>query len=258
MDISGSHQIPAPRASVWAGLHDPAVLKECIPGCERLEQVADDVFEGVVAAKVGPLRTNFAGRVTVTSSNAPERCEIVARGEDAAAGSGEGRGAITLSEEDGGTRLDYAGAAEVEGKLAQLGSRLVSGVARQTVETFFTRFATLAAEGRLPEGGALAEPPLAEAPPLAPDQPASAPAEVADAPSLAAAGVAPEIGVPPPGPAPIAPTATPDIPDPAAIAAAEAADPAERGAMTRIMLIAAIVAVAGVAVYFFLLQPPPA
>lgn len=259
MDISGSHRIPAPRASVWAGLNDTDVLKECIPGCERLERVSEDAYEGVVAAKVGPLRTAFAGRLTVTASSAPERCEIAAKGEDAAAGSGEGRGEVTLSDEGGETLVTYAGQAEVEGKVAQLGSRLVSGVARQAVETFFARFAALAADGRLPAGGPAESPvapPLAEAPPLAPDEPSPAPAEVEDVPPLAAAG-GPLRAAPPPGPTPIAPTAAPAVPDPIAIAAAEATAPeGGGGGLTRILLVAAVAAVIGAAFYLGLLQPP--
>jgi carbon monoxide dehydrogenase subunit G len=256
MDISGSHRIPAPRNAVWAGLKDPGVLRECIPGCERIEKLSDGTLEGAVAAKIGPLKTAFSGRATVDSSSPPERFAISVRGADAAAGSGEGRAEVTLTEEDGATVVSYAGSAEVEGKIAQLGSRLVSGVARQTVETFFARFAALAEEGRLPAAEDAtaeepSEPPLADAPPLAPEEPASAPAEVADAPPLVTSGE-----TPPEAPTPIAPTATPDTPDPAVVAAAQAADSAEGRSMSRIMLVAAIVVAAAVALYFLFLQPP--
>ncbi|RXF68543.1 CoxG family protein [Hansschlegelia zhihuaiae] len=252
MDISGSHRIPAPRSAVWAGLKDPDVLRECVPGCERLERGSGEAFEGVVAAKIGPLKTVFSGRASVESASPPERFAISVTAADATAGSGEGRAEVTLTEEDGATVIAYAGSAEVEGKIAQLGSRLVSGVARQTVETFFARFAALAEEGRLPAAEeASSEPPLADAPPLAPEQPAAGPAEIVDAPPLVTAGE-----VPPGAPTPIAPTATPDTPDPAVVASAHAAAPAEGRSMSRIMLVAAIVVAAGVALYFLLLQPP--
>jgi uncharacterized protein len=247
MEISGSHRIPAPRRAVWAALHDPDVLKACLPGCERLERGSDGVFDGEVSAKVGPLKARFAGRVTVTASSPPERVAFSVSGSDPSAGSGEGSGELTLEEDGDGTLARYAGQAEVAGKLAQLGSRLVSGVARQSADSFFGALADLAAEGRLPASPSN-EPPLAEAPPLAPDAPVAGPADVLDAPPLASVSPAAKAGL---APTPIAPTAAPDVPDPAAIAAAETASGAGNGFTTvKVGLVAAVLAAAAVALYF--------
>lgn len=251
MDISGSRRILAPRDAVWAALHDPDVLAVCIPGCERVEKTADEAYEGAVSAKVGPLRTLFEGRLTVTDATAPERCMIAVTAKDATAGSGEGRGEITLVEEGDETIVSYAGSFEADGKVGQLGPRLVTGFARQAIEGFFTKFADLAAEGDdLAERHAdrAADAPLAEAPPLVHEEPAPGPAPVMDAPPLAG-GL-----TPPQQPKPIAPTATPDAPDPAALAVAETGEGG--GAMLRVMLVAAIVIVVGAGVYWAFLQPP--
>ena len=251
MDISGSRRILAPRDAVWTALHDPDVLAVCIPGCERVEKISEGVYEGAVAAKVGPLRTLFLGRLTVTDAAAPERCAIAVTARDATAGSGEGRGEITLVEEGDETVVAYEGGFEVDGKVGQLGPRLVTGFARQQIEGFFTKLAELTAEGDdLAEHGEdrAADAPLAEAPPLVHEEPARAPAPVMDAPPLAGGLMAPHPQNS------IAPTATPNAPDPAAIAAAETAEGG--GAMLRIMLVAAIVIVAGAAAYWAFLQPP--
>lgn len=246
MDISGSHRIPAPRAAVWEALRDPDVLRDCIPGCEALEKTSGDAFHGAVGAKVGPMRARFAGEIAATGSQ--EAFRVTARGQDEKAGGGEGEADVTLVEEGPETVLSYACRFEANGKLSQLGGRLLTGVARTQIEAFFARFSETVA-GRATAAGPLphAEP-VVEAPPLAPE------AE----PVGAAPERAPTFAEPPVNPAAIAPTAVPDAPGGAEIAAIEATEPAASGGgvVTRIMLVAAIVVVVAVGVYLFMLQPP--
>ncbi|PZQ19029.1 MAG: hypothetical protein DI565_01125 [Ancylobacter novellus] len=256
MDLSGSRLIPAPIAAVRAALADPEMLKTCIPGCERLERTAGGAFEGTVATKIGPIRAAFAG--TVTAIETADGWSLSAQGADSAAGSGRGQGAVTLSEAEGGALLSYQGTAEVEGKISQLGSRLVSGVARQSIETFLTNLAEKAevaappADEPSPRTEAI-EPPLADAPPLVHEEPAEPATEAAsDAPPLAD-GVLPSQSIP------IAPTHIPDVPDPVAIAVAEATESPKEGggSVGRIMLVAAVAVIVGIAIYLGFLQRPP-
>ncbi|MFJ5489152.1 CoxG family protein, partial [Hansschlegelia beijingensis] len=141
MDISGSHRIPAPRATVWAALNDPAILRDCLPGCERLERSSEDVFEGAASAKIGPIKGDFAGSVTRSDVTAPERFTLQGEGDGGAAGSAKGRAEVTLKEEAGETVVSYTAQADLTGKISQLGARLVTGFARKTAETFFERLA---------------------------------------------------------------------------------------------------------------------
>ncbi|QZO01048.1 CoxG family protein [Chenggangzhangella methanolivorans] len=152
MDISGSHRIPAPRASVWAGLQDQETLKACIPGCRDLAPAGGGGFEGAAEIKVGPLKSTLEGRVRISQAEEPHRLAIAATAADPAAGGGEGEGEITLSEDGAETLVAYSGRIEPSGKIGQLGGRLVTGVARQSIEAFFTRFSELAAAGALPGG----------------------------------------------------------------------------------------------------------
>ncbi|MDR4308779.1 carbon monoxide dehydrogenase subunit G [Chelatococcus sambhunathii] len=256
MDISGSHRIPAARAAVWAALRDPETLRACLPDCERLERTDDGAFAGIIAVKVGPIRTRISGTAEISAIDAPSRFVVSARGEDAAAGGGEGSGEVTLEENGDATVLDYSGRVEAHGKLSQLGQRLLSGVFRKTIETFAENLsARLAGAGFAAEPGLAPEtsPPLPEAPPLVHEEPAEPSTPVLDAPPLSP-------GVPPPAPeTPIAPTATPAVPDPAAIAAADVVEGQATGSSvtTRIMLVAAIVVVVGALIYYMLLQAPP-
>lgn len=261
MDISGSCLIPAPRDAVWAALGDPDVLKLIVPGCERIEKTDDKGFEGVCAAKVGPMKATFAGRASATSSEWGERVAFGFEAEDAAAGSGQGAGEISLSDAEGGTLVSYSGAFEVTGKVGQLGPRLVGGFARQTVDSALARLATLAAEGGLPGVDAAmpvapvrepeTPPPLEDAPPLVHEEPSD------ERHTEAAEQIpAPDLVAPIAGPTPIAPTATPVVPDPVEIAAAKATDQASSGTVSRILLVAAIAIVVGFVAYVGFLQPP--
>jgi carbon monoxide dehydrogenase subunit G len=140
MQMNDEIRIAAPRARVFESLNDPEVLKACIPGCESLERVSDRELTATVMAKVGPVKARFNGVVTLSDLNPPESYTITGEGKGGAAGFAKGGAKVHLSEEDGGTLLRYEVKADVGGKLAQLGSRLVDGAARRYAKDFFTAF----------------------------------------------------------------------------------------------------------------------
>jgi len=144
MDMTGSHRIEAPRERVWAALNDPEVLRQCIPGCEEVQKLSDTEFTARVNAKVGPVSARFNGKVTLSDLDPPQGYKIAGEGSGGAAGFGKG-GATVRLEEDGpaATLLTYEAHAQVGGKLAQLGSRLVDGTARKMADDFFSRFSAL-------------------------------------------------------------------------------------------------------------------
>jgi len=140
MELKGSRIIAADRATVWAALNDPAVLKACIPGCEELTGSPEDGFEATVKQKVGPVKATFKGGVTL-SDVVPERSyRIAGEGKGGVAGFAKGAADVTLADVADGTELTYDVEAKVGGKLAQLGSRLIDGFARKMADQFFERF----------------------------------------------------------------------------------------------------------------------
>jgi uncharacterized protein len=160
MEIIGTQTIPAPRATVWAALNDPEVLKKCLPGCESVERTAEDEFKVVVVTSIGPLRARFNGVLRLTEVNAPVSCVMVFEGQGGAVGFGKGSSAVTLSETPEGTSLAYNAQAHVGGKLAQVGSRLIESVAKKMTDDFFKAFRKQLAPDAVPdaaaEGGAAA------------------------------------------------------------------------------------------------------
>ena len=168
MDMTGEYTIPAPREKVWEALNDAEVLKASVPGCETLEKVSDTEFTATVMARVGPVRTKFNGRVTLSDLDPPNGYTISGEGQGGAAGFGKGGAKVTLTGADGETVLRYEANASVGGKMAQIGSRVVEGVARKMADDFFARFAEQVAPGDEAEEEAAA--------------PAEAPAETAPAP----------------------------------------------------------------------------
>src|SRR5262249_912792 len=140
MDMTGEFRIPAPRQRVWEGLNDPHILKECIPGCQTIEKVSDTEFAAKVLAQVGPVKANFAGKVTLSDLDPPQSYTIAGEGRGGVAGFAKGSAKVNLAEDGGATLLHYAVQAHVGGKLAQIGSRLIDSVARKMAENFFTRF----------------------------------------------------------------------------------------------------------------------
>jgi carbon monoxide dehydrogenase subunit G len=140
LEMTGEVQLSAPRESVWEKLNDPGVLKACIPGCEELEP-ADGGFRASARMKVGPVSARFNGRVLLSDLNPPNSYRITGEGEGGVAGFAKGSALVTLTEADGGTRLQYSVEAKIGGKLAQLGQRLISGTAKKLADEFFTKFA---------------------------------------------------------------------------------------------------------------------
>jgi carbon monoxide dehydrogenase subunit G len=146
MDLSDEIFIPAPRDAVFAALNDPAILKEAIPGCESLTQVSDSEMEATVVLKVGPVKARFGGKVTLDRSGGPAAMSLSGEGNGGVAGFAKGGASVELTEEDGGTRLKYTARADVGGKIAQLGGRLILGTARKLSENFFANFARVLSE----------------------------------------------------------------------------------------------------------------
>lgn len=141
MTMTGEVQLPASREVVWDKLNDPAVLKACIPGCEDLTKSGDNQFEAVAKMKVGPVSARFKGKVTLTDLDPPNSYRISGEGEGGVAGFAKGGATVALAEQDGGTLLTYNVEAQIGGKLAQLGQRLVNGAAKKLADEFFAKFA---------------------------------------------------------------------------------------------------------------------
>ncbi|MBN9447054.1 MAG: carbon monoxide dehydrogenase subunit G [Bosea sp.] len=142
MDITGEHRIAAPREKVWAALFDVETLKACIPGCKELEQTSPTSFAAKVQLKVGPVSATFAGTVELQDIDAPNGCRIVGQGNGGIAGFAKGGSQVALAEEGGETVLSYDAKAEIGGKLAALGGRLVQATSRKLADQFFSAFTT--------------------------------------------------------------------------------------------------------------------
>ena len=140
MDMTGERRIPAPRQTVWEALNDPAVLKASIPGCESLEKLADDQMKATAAVKVGPISARFSGKVQLTDIDAPNGYRISGEGQGGVAGFAKGGADVALADDGAETLLKYKVNAQVGGKLAQLGGRLIDATAKQMADAFFDRF----------------------------------------------------------------------------------------------------------------------
>jgi len=140
MDMTGEQLIALPQQRVWEALNDPEILKDCIPGCEVMEKVSDTEYRVVLAAAVGPVKAKFSGKLLLSDLNPPTAYALNFEGSGGAAGFGKGDCKVKLSAAEGGTRLAYTAHATVGGKLAQVGSRLIDGVARKMADDFFARF----------------------------------------------------------------------------------------------------------------------
>jgi uncharacterized protein len=169
MEMTGEFRIPAPRQRVWEGLNDPEVLKQCIPGCQTLEKVSDTEFNGKVVASVGPVRATFGGKVTLSDLDAPQSYTISGEGSGGVAGFAKGGAKVNLAEDGAATVLTYAVHAQVGGKLAQVGSRLIDGVARKMANDFFGHFAAVMAPEQPAPAAAEAIPAEASSAPPAPE-----------------------------------------------------------------------------------------
>lgn len=140
MELNGERLIPATREATWAALNDPEVLKACIAGCESLERSGDDGFTALVAVKVGPVSARFKGKLQMTNVQPPQSYTINFDGQGGVAGFGKGSADVTLTEEGAQTRLAYAARAQVGGKMAQIGSRLIDAAAGKMTADFFDAF----------------------------------------------------------------------------------------------------------------------
>jgi carbon monoxide dehydrogenase subunit G len=141
MELKGEYRIPAPRERVWAMLNDPKILRQCIPGCESLDGSADKGFAARVTTKVGPVKATFNGEVNLSNLKPPESYTISGEGKGGVAGFAKGGADVHLADAGGETVLTYAVNAQVGGKLAQLGSRLIDSTAKKLADQFFSCFA---------------------------------------------------------------------------------------------------------------------
>lgn len=140
MDQSGEYRIPAERADVWRALNDPDTLKRCIDGCQTMERRSDGGFAAVVKARVGPVRAVFNAALDLADVNPPESYTINVAVKGGPAGFARGSAAVTLAPQGEETMLRYAARANIGGKLAQIGSRLIDGAARKMADDFFKAF----------------------------------------------------------------------------------------------------------------------
>ena len=141
MTMNGEYQLPALQQTVWEKLNDPEVLKACIPGCESLEKTSDTGFQAVATIKIGPVKARFKGAVTLSDIDPPNGYRISGEGEGGVAGFAKGGATVALADKDGGTLLSYNVVAQIGGKLAQLGQRLINGTAKKLADEFFANFA---------------------------------------------------------------------------------------------------------------------
>jgi len=141
MQMSGEYRIEASRDAVWAALNDPEVLKQAIPGCEEIDMVSDTEFAATVKAKVGPVSAKFNGNVTLSDLDPPNGYTISGEGKGGPAGFAKGGAKVRLETDGAGTILHYEVDAQVGGKLAQIGSRLIDATAKKMAGDFFAKFA---------------------------------------------------------------------------------------------------------------------
>jgi carbon monoxide dehydrogenase subunit G len=168
MDMTGERRIPAPREKVWTALNDPDVLKASIPGCETLEKLSPTDMRATAGVKIGPISARFTGNVHLLDLDPPNGYRIEGEGQSGA-GFAKGGAAVRLTDDGADTLLTYEVKAQVGGKIAQLGARLIDATAKQMADAFFTRFAAAVGGG-------------APAPPVA--TPAVAPADTGATPAI--------------------------------------------------------------------------
>ena len=138
--MTGEQLIPLSQAATWAALNDPEVLKDCVPGCESITRTSDQEYDVVMTAKVGPVSAKFKGKMTVADADPPRAYTLRFEGQGGVAGFARGEARMSLIPEGADTRLAYAAKATIGGKLAQVGARLIDGVAKQLATKFFESF----------------------------------------------------------------------------------------------------------------------
>lgn len=140
MDMQASRQLGVTQQQAWEALNDPEVLKTCIPGCDRVEATGDNQYAVGMALKIGPVSAKFSGKITLSDIVPPSSYTISFEGQGGPAGHGKGNAQVKLTPNDAGCELAYTVHAQVGGKVAQLGQRLIDGAAKGMAEDFFKRF----------------------------------------------------------------------------------------------------------------------
>lgn len=140
MEMKGEQLLPVPQQQAWDALNDPAILRDCIPGCESVERVSETEFQLAMTTAIGPVKGKFKGKLTLADVDAPRAYTLQFEGQGGLAGFARGGAQVALSPQAEGTLLSYAVNAHVGGKLAQIGSRLVDGAAKKMAAAFFARF----------------------------------------------------------------------------------------------------------------------
>jgi carbon monoxide dehydrogenase subunit G len=172
MDMTGERRIPAPRGKVWDALNDPAILKASIPGCDSLEKTSDHEMKATASVKIGPISARFAGRVELSDIDPPNGYTISGEGQGGVAGFAKGGAKVALADNGPDTLLTYNVNAQVGGKIAQLGARLIDASAKQMADAFFDRFTALLTPAPAPEpAAAMTETPTAATIPSQPNEP---------------------------------------------------------------------------------------
>lgn len=151
MKFTGSYRVSASRQKVWEAINEPNILRQCIPGCEEIVRETPTDWTAKVVAKVGPVKARFAGKIRLEDLQPPSSSRIVGEGNGGAAGFAKGEALITLTDEGDATRLTYEAEAQIGGKLAQIGSRLIDGFARKYADEFFAKFASIVGEAEAPQ-----------------------------------------------------------------------------------------------------------
>lgn len=247
MEMQGEYKIPAPREVVWEALNDPDVLSACIPGCKSLEKTGDNGFAATVQAKVGPVKATFKGEVSLSDIDAPNGYRISGEGKGGAAGFAKGGATVSLLEDGDGTILSYTVDANVGGKLAQIGSRLIDSTSKKLAGEFFDAFVEAVqhrndsgttAPMQTGEADPVMEPPVVEDPVAMPIQ------NAADASKTSGDPAAPPANDETPStPAPEVPAAQGLSPTQAAIEAADAVAKKRSGLQPIVWSIALVVIV---------------
>jgi len=140
MEMSGEQLVPASQQQTWDALNDPDMLKQCVPGCESIEPIGENQYQVLMVARVGPVSAKFKGKLSLSDIQPPNSYSIAFEGQGGAAGFAKGGAQVRLAEEQGQTRLSYEAKANVGGKLAQIGSRLVDAAAKKVADDFFRNF----------------------------------------------------------------------------------------------------------------------
>jgi carbon monoxide dehydrogenase subunit G len=141
MEMSGEQLIPASQQTVWEALNDPEMLKACVPGCESSEPAGENVYQVLMVARVGPVSAKFKGKLTLSDIRPPDSYAIAFEGQGGAAGFAKGSAAVKLTPDGDHTILDYTAKADVGGKLASLGGRLIQATSKKLADEFFSKFA---------------------------------------------------------------------------------------------------------------------